>query len=62
VHIIERRRESVSIHAPRVRGDILAKYNGVTLFVSIHAPRVRGDSVISFASIYVNTFQSTPPA
>ena len=36
----------VSIHAPRVGGDILKRHHTpACLFVSIHAPRVGGDVV-----------------
>ena len=33
----------VSIHAPRMRGDVALLLNGVNIPVSIHAPRMRGD-------------------
>ena len=35
--------DCVSIHAPRVRGDLWREPIGIDNLVSIHAPRVRGD-------------------
>ena len=53
---------TISIHAPRVGGDlerfltILYRYD-----ISIHAPRVGGDPKIPRAYLIYSGFQSTPP-
>ena len=55
--------DTVSIHAPRVGGDLrrgAARLVGGV--VSIHAPRVGGDNPINAAIIRKPQFQSTPPA
>ena len=54
--------EFISIHAPRVGGD-LAVLLGVTksTIISIHAPRVGGDDDRKPEDAVIKEFQSTPP-
>ena len=51
---------SVSIHAPRVRGDFNEWVKFQRYAVSIHAPRVRGDQEGFKAAAAAIQFQSTP--
>ena len=49
----------ISIHAPRVRGDLAPPTQMQIRSISIHAPRVRGDCTTS-ATVVLGAFQSTP--
>ena len=55
------RAATVSIHAPRVGGDVGVGLRLVDAGVSIHAPRVGGDARTRRARSGVVVFQSTPP-
>ena len=52
----------ISIHAPRVGGDLPLPAPLVRLHISIHAPRVGGDAYVDIRlQLNCTTFQSTPP-
>ena len=60
LHLI--RLDQISIHAPRVGGDVGIDRNPKRrIVISIHAPRVGGDSVCPSPSFSDHGFQSTPP-
>ena len=55
------RTSSISIHAPRVGGDLPVMRSPDVSTISIHAPRVGGDTYCFVNSSSMRLFQSTPP-
>ena len=51
----------ISIHAPRVGGDVETAIDELISVISIHAPRVGGDDPMKLKTLRVQKFQSTPP-
>ncbi len=54
-------RPVISIHAPRVGGDLIHSPIKHQDSISIHAPRVGGDDYQDWVGIGMGLFQSTPP-
>ena len=50
----------ISIHAPRVRGDLGQQPAGAQDVISIHAPRVRGDAVLRCSPWRAGYFNPRP--
>ena len=53
--------DDISIHAPRVGGDVVTLNILTPKTISIHAPRVGGDVLFRCNHLLVQVFQSTPP-
>ena len=58
---MERRAPRISIHAPRVGGDMEKLKSKISNTISIHAPRVGGDSVRHFTLPGFHYFNPRPP-
>ena len=61
LHTQGRAGASISIHAPRVGGDMEKLKSKISNTISIHAPRVGGDSVRHFTLPGFHYFNPRPP-